>query len=438
MRKTRKIPALASAIIVLVALSGCSSNGGSSTTSAAVPGTIDKHLSGSTITILMPPWSQMKASDYQAFTDLTGIKIKLDIEQFDQVHDKVVTAMAANVPPADVIEVDSLWIGQFGAAKWLAPLENLIAPSALSTVGAKEIFQYDHVQIAMPYALDFRWIAVNMTMLEKAGITAAPATWPDLLAAAKALKAKGISKYPIGIPTSVTAETVEPWLNLTKMAGGELLDASGKPAFNDPNSAGFKSLQFLQSAYAAGLVNPGYANVQGEKVQEDFAAGLVAFDMRNGPSVAYNDPVKAKVAKDNIQRIVIGETAIANTVYGLPEGMGIPANSKNIEAAAMFISWFNLAPQEVALYGVSFPGVLPAQPATLEELIKAGTLPDGDKIKSILPGVVPLFPLGAPTWWPQFANDAAATIQAVLVGQKSVKTELDKLAEKTVALTAKG
>ena len=329
-RKASRFRYLAVSAVVLVVVAGCSSNGTVAKVSTSTPGLIDKHLSGNSITILMPPWAEMNKAKYKEFTDLTGIKVKLDIEQFDQVHDKVVTAMAAGVAPADVIEVDSLWIGQFGAAKWLTPLEAKIASSALSTVGAKSIFQYQGKQVAMPYALDFRWIAVNMTLLEKAGIKTPPATWSDLLTAATALKAKGIVKYPIGMPVSVTAETVEPWLSLTKMAGGELLDASGKPTFNDPSSAGYKSLEFLRSAYAAGLINPGYGNVQGEKVQEDFASGLVAFDMRNGPSVAYNDPAKSRVAKDKIQRVVIGESKASNTVYGLPEGMGIPANSKNL------------------------------------------------------------------------------------------------------------
>ena len=378
----------------------------------------------------------MGKDKYAEFTKLTGIKVNFDIEQFDQVHDKVVTGMAAGTAPADVIEVDSLWMGQFGTAGWLTPLKQYLPDSILSTVGAKTIFQFDGKQIAMPYALDYRWIATNMTLLKKAGVNDPPSSWATLLAAAKALKSSGTVKYPIGMPLSVTAETIEPWLNLTLMDGGSILDSNGKPAFNEPNSPAYKALAFLRSAYEAGLINPGYVNVQGEQVQQDFAAGKVAFDMRNGPSIVYNDPTKSEVAKDDITHIVIGESGVSDTVYGLPEGMGIPSTSKNKEAAATFILWYNQTAQEVYMYTHAIPGVLPAQPSALNELISKDLVPAGKDIAKILSGVKPLFPAGAPTWWPSFANDGAATAQAVVLGNKSVAEGLDDLAKKTMELIA--
>jgi len=434
--------ALGGAVALVVALTGCSSTAsGSAASNSDAAGshskTIDKHLAGTTITILMPPWANMGNAKYAEFTKRTGINVKLDIEQFDQVHDKVVTAMASGVAPADVIEVDSLWMGQFGTPGWLTPLEAYLPESILSSVGAKSIFQFQGKQIAMPYALDFRWIAANMTLLQKAGINEPPTSWSSMLAAAKALKAKGVAEYPIGMPLSVTAETAEPWLNLTEMDGGGILDAQGKPAFNDPSSPGYKALTFLRTCYEAGLINPAYVSVQGEKVQLDIAAGRVVFDMRNGPSIIYTDPKTSSIAKDKIVHIVMGETGPSKTVYGLPEGMGIPSNSSRKDAAAMFIAWYNETPQQAFMYTHQIPGVLPAQPAALAALISNGTLSDGQAIKQILPGVKALFPAGAPTWWPAFANDAAATVQAVVLGHQSVTAGLNDLAAKTTALSTK-
>lgn len=450
LRRIGIIRALAAALGVtaLALTAACGSSGGSTSpdnggtqaqsgSSPSTSGAIDKHLAGQEITILMPPWADMGADKYKEFTQATGIKVKLDIEQFDQVHDKVVTAMTAGVAPADVIEVDSLWVGQFGKAKWLTPLKPYINPSYLANVGAKTIFQLDGKQVAMPYALDFRWIKVNMTLLEKAGITTAPGSWTELLDAAKKVKSAGVAEYPIGMPLSVTAETVEPWLNLGEMDGGQILSSDGSsPAFNDPSSPLYKSLAFLRSAYEAKLINPGYANVQGEQVQKDFAAGKVVFDMRNGPSIVYNNPKTSRVASDKFADIVIGENGPANKVYGLPEGMGIPTTSKHQDAAAMFINWYNAPANEVFMYSHQIPGVLPAQPDALSELVSKGTLPNGETVMKILPGVIPLFPQGAPTWWPTFANDAAAVVQSVVLGHSSVADGLNKLADQTKSLAS--
>ena len=61
----------------------------------------------------------MGADEFAKFTDQTGITVQLETLPFEQVHDKAVAAMAAGTPPADVMEVDSLWVGQFSAAGWL-------------------------------------------------------------------------------------------------------------------------------------------------------------------------------------------------------------------------------------------------------------------------------------------------------------------------------
>ena len=78
----------------------------------------------------------------------------------------------------------------------------------------------------------------NADHLKKAGIDHAPTTPDELLADAKAVKAKGVVTYPIGLPFSATEGSATAWYLLTKAFGGELFDADGKPLFTAPDSPG--------------------------------------------------------------------------------------------------------------------------------------------------------------------------------------------------------
>jgi multiple sugar transport system substrate-binding protein len=406
---------------------------------------IDKHLAGTTLKFLMPPWGDMGAAEFAKFTDRTGITVQLETLPFDQVHDKAVAAMAAGTPPADVMEIDSLWVGQFAAAGWLTPITPYIDPTTLSTVAAKDPFTVKGQLLAMPWVVDFRWTVVNMTLLAKAGITTQPQSWADVKADAEAIKAKGILKYPISMPMNISAEATEPWLTLMVAGGGTVLDSSGKPTFADPNSAGYQAAAYLRSLYAAGLIDPASVNLAGQAALDQFAGGQSAFGLRDGPGlIAYEtNPATSKVAKDNIVGFLSGPngaSSLGSGVFGLPEGLGIPANATNKDAAAMFIAWWNETPQEVFRYtqpaGSSFPAQGPAIDEVLATLASQG-VGYGPQIKAVLPNIHPLFADGAPTWYPQFVNDAATTLQSVILGDTSVDSGMKKLADEVTALASK-
>ncbi len=448
-RRVIRITAMA-AVAVLV-LSACSSDNGSgkSPSSVAPPaasassavGVIDKHLAGTTMKLLMPPWGDMGADEFAKFTDRTGITVQLETLPFEQVHDKAVAAMAAGTPPADVMEVDSLWVGQFSAAGWLTPIAPYIAPTTLSTVAAKDPFTVKGQLLAMPWVVDFRWTSANMTLLEKAGIATQPQSWDDVKTDAEAVKAKGILPYPIAMPMSITAEATEPWLTLMVSAGGTVLDSDGKPTFADPNSAGYQAAAYLRSLYAAGLIDPASVNLTGQQALDQFAGGQAVFGLRDGPGlIAYEtNPATSKVANDNIVGFLSGPngpSSVGSGVFGLPEGLGIPANSTNKDAAAMFIAWWNETPQEVFRYTQPSGSSFPAQGPAIDQILSQG-LPYGPSIKAVLPNIHPLFADGAPTWYPQFVNDAATTLQSIILGDTSVDSGMKSLADQVTALASK-
>ncbi len=106
----------------------------------------------------------------------------------------------------------------------------------------------------MPYNNDFRVMIYNKAHLDKAGIAGAPKTPDELLAAAKAIRDKGIVAHPIGLPLSASEGASTAWYLMTKAFGGDLFDQDFKPLFVSPDSAGYKAMAFEVQALKDGLI----------------------------------------------------------------------------------------------------------------------------------------------------------------------------------------
>jgi len=73
-----------------------------------------KPLAGKSITVLLP--SPQGANIAAEFEKATGIHVDLQTLNWDDIRPKLVTALIAGTPPADVTEFDWSWTGQFSAA----------------------------------------------------------------------------------------------------------------------------------------------------------------------------------------------------------------------------------------------------------------------------------------------------------------------------------
>jgi multiple sugar transport system substrate-binding protein len=394
---------------------------------------LNRNYAGSTITVLLPSWGQMPASQLAKFTKATGIKVNLQTLAFDSIHDKVVTSEAAGVAPADITEMDWSWVGQFGAAGWYTPLGGLLPKSVESQMSAS--FRYNGQQIAVPYNMDFRGLAINMTDFRKAGISTVPTTWAQVLADAKQLKDKNVVKYPVTIPLQVSECNSTVWYGLIKSGGGELLNKQGQPTFTSLSSLGGQALLYEQELYKDGLVPPGAISIACNDTT--FASGQTAIVLSASPaSMPYwKTPSQSKVAKDDIVFAPLPGTGGHRTgTFGLPEGMGIPKLSTHKAQAAMFIYWWQQVPQLLTVYKAL--GDFPPQRAALEALGHQGKLYGASAILKILPTVRPLFPNGTPTWYPQFSNDVATMILSVVEGKSQAAAALSRLVQQTKSLVS--
>lgn len=438
-RNAAQLRALAMTAAAVVVLAACGSSGGGGGVKKNVPaGAINRSYAGTTISVLVPPWEAYKKSVLAEFTKRTGIKVKLTSLAWDSIHDKIVTSEAAHVAPADVTEVDWSWMGQFGAAGWYLPLNKYVTKSELQDNYVAPVFDYHGQQLAVPYNLDFRSTFVNVTDFHKAGITTMPTSWSQLLKDAQTLRAKGVLPHPVGVPLSVTEGASTPWYALIKSAGSELFDKNYKPLFTGTDSAGYKAMQFERTLYKDGLISPGAISLTDVQVGNLFGAGQVAIGLSFSPSAASTlaNPSAAKIAKqhDKVAMIPLPGPTGGTGTFGLPEGLGVPKLSNHQGAATMFINWSQSQDVMTAMFKDPNSGDLPPTKSALHHLDSTHQLIDGKAILSVLPSVKPLFPQGAPTWYPQFSNDVATTLQAVVQGKRPVGAGLQSLASQVAKL----
>lgn len=381
---------------------------------------------GTTITVVLPTWGAMPADRLRAFTRQTGIKVNLQILGWDQIHDKVVTAVAAGVSPGDVVEFDWSWVGQFSRAAWFTPLNHYVTKVLTADIPSTPLFTLGGAILALPYNADFRFLLVNTTYFRRAGITTMPRTMDAVLADARQIKAKHIVRYPLALPLSATEGAATPWYLFTKAFGGNLVSSSGQPLFATRGSAGARAMQFIQTAARVDkVVDP--AEVALTDVQTDAAlrAGQYAMEFAGpGGLATANDPTQSKMVGKIHAVLMPGVDGPARTIE-LPEALGIPKASKNTAAAAAFITWWMQPSNQMVMYQTQ--GDLPTRTSVVATLVKERKLFDGEVVLGQPKLVTPIFPQGTPPWYPNFSTEVATTINQMARGSMSVNQALQHL-----------
>lgn len=393
----------------------------------AMPALADesKPLAGQSITVLMPsPQGPDIAADFEAET---GIHVDLQTLSWDDIRPKLVTALVAGTAPADVTELDWSWTGQFNAAGWFLPLNDVIDADTISDIAVAKIFTVDGTLLGIPYTNDFRVMLINKKHFADAGITEAPKTLDALVTAAKTIKQKGIVEYPIGLPLSATEGASTSWYLLTKAFGGELFDKDFNPLFTSPDSAGYKALAFELMLLKEGLVDPASTGLKDTQINESmFAQGITSIMISGEPGRLgqMNDPKQSKVA-GQAEAILVPTLSGETRSFGLPEALAIPKVSQNQEAAIAFVKWFTSKDHQKKN---AVNGFLPTRTSALTELNETGKLNSGDALVAQSKTVEALFPQGTPPWYPQFSSGVNTAINSAAKGQLTVDEAMAAIA----------
>jgi multiple sugar transport system substrate-binding protein len=173
--------------------------------------------------------------------DNPGVKVTVTPVDWGQAVAKLTTAIAGNTTP-DVSQMGTDMMGQFGATGAFDPVPSDIDPSAYFE-SAWNTNIVNGTPSGVPWYVETRLLYYRTDIAQKAGISAAPATWDDLKAAATAMKSKGGAKWGISLGTKNWQEYFPfLWQN-----GGDVVDASGNPALNSPQAV--EALTFYDSFF---------------------------------------------------------------------------------------------------------------------------------------------------------------------------------------------
>jgi ABC-type glycerol-3-phosphate transport system substrate-binding protein len=296
---------------------------------------------GKTVVLAMeagnPELTWAKTNLWPPFEKETGIKVNVVEIPLANMHEKYLVEFLGGSGAYDVVDLDSTWIPEFAAAKYLEPMTSYISAKERADFleTALTDSSYDHQLFGIPFISHTMYLYYRTDLFKQAGLTP-PTTWSEYLAAAKNLTKGDVygtavegKRYP-----SCSAAYVD-WLTRW---GGSLLDDSGKVVIDSSQNLA-TSKYMVDLLYKDKVVPPGAVNFDCVDIATLFVQGKLAMcqDWYFVSSMA-DDPTKSKiVGKWGLAQIPkVGATGGFLGSFTL----SIPAASKNKAAAWKLISYF--------------------------------------------------------------------------------------------------
>lgn len=221
------------------------------------------------------------------------------------MESKILTAVSAKTAP-DVVNLNPNFASQLATRNALLNLDNQVSEQArqLYLPNIWKASTIDDLSFGIPWYLTTRITIYNQDLLKQAGISQPPATYAEISEFAKKVKEK-TGKYALFV-TFVPGDSGDVLESLVQM-GVQLLDESGKAAFNTPE--GISAFQYWVDLYKQGLL-PREVLTQGHRNAIDlYQAGELAL-LSSGPefikTIEINAPDIAKVSA--VAEQITGET----------------------------------------------------------------------------------------------------------------------------------
>ena len=293
------------------------------------------------------------ARDYEG---LTGVHVNISEWPYANLFEKELLDLNARTGAYDLIMLDDPWFPKFSERNVLTDLAPLMQKRGLS--GPDPDFVPASLALcrnpyetgtlyALPYVGNSQLFFYRKDIFAKHDLKE-PATWPDVLSAAKTIQSSESSTAPGGakiygyvMRAAQGNAAVADFMPIFWAFGGEMFDQSGRPSVNSVE--GIEALKFMLDL--GKYSPPGYASFNADEVGALLLQGGAAMSI-NWPAwiSSFSDPAKSKVigkmefttmpAAKNPGRAEIGNWLIA-----------IPRESKNVEAAMDFLLWATNAEQ---------------------------------------------------------------------------------------------
>lgn len=310
---------------------------------AAAPAAAEKPFAGTEL--VLASMTDQYVTAFRAlipqFEEETGIKVTMDELGYVDLYQKLTADFVGHTGNYDLMTVDIVWSGEYGANGYTLPLDDFMARDKDEimmddimpvswTLGEWEGKHYAYPLAGYANVLNYR-----KDVLAEAGIEP-PKTQEELLAAAQALTKADEDFYGIALLGAKGSAVAQDYMAWVQQHGGSILDENGKPALNTPENV--KILEFFGSLFE--YAPPGSTDYWWDQRETAFRSGNVA--MMEGWSIAragYENPdISSIVGKVDVTAAPVADGMEPKYGFG-GWGIGINADSENAEAAWEFIKW---------------------------------------------------------------------------------------------------
>lgn len=224
--------------------------------SAVTPG---KPFAGQEVKVLAVQSTQFEAQARRtkAFEDATGIKVTFVLVPFSAMRERLTAEMVGGSDDFDLATVMDVWIPPM-IDKYLAPIGPDVAARGIDLARYPGPFlaagQFPSGLYGLPIRCHIQLLWYRKDLFEKAGLKP-PTTWDEVASAGRIIQDANPGISGITIPYGkADGQNLMVWYDFLWGAGGDILDANGKPAFNGP--AGVKATRDFTSFILKDKITP--------------------------------------------------------------------------------------------------------------------------------------------------------------------------------------
>ncbi|MCX5250274.1 sugar ABC transporter substrate-binding protein [Streptomyces sp. NBC_00201] len=354
------------AVTMSLALAASACGGGSSTGGGSndSPKTLTYWASNQGASIAVD--KKVLQPELDKFEKQSGIKVKLEVVPWSDLLNRILTATTSGQGP-DVLNIGNTWSASLQATGALLPWDaknftriggrDRFVDSALGSTGAEGKDPAAVPLYSMAYALYY-----NKEIFADAGITKPPATWDELIADGKKIKAKG--KSPLGAEGSNLSENIHHVFVFAKQHGADFFTADGKADFtNDGVVTAVK--QYVDLMAKDKVIPTGDAEYAQNQSVSDFAKGKQA--MLLWQSAAAN--LKSQGMSDSSYGIApvpvrSGTPGTGTQVNSMVAGINLAVfkNTDNLDGATKFVT-FMTSDGEQKILNTAYSSIPPVRAA---------------------------------------------------------------------------
>jgi multiple sugar transport system substrate-binding protein len=275
------------------------------------------------------------------FGSAQSLQVEIVDLPYANLFEKELLDLASHTGAYDVIMIDDPWFPRLAQNEALAPL-GAAPPDADFLKSCLEVCRQAGAYYALPY------VGNSQLFFYRRDLMSAPATWTDVLTAAKKIAAGG-RMYGYVMRAAPGNPVVADFLPLLWAFGGEMFSPDGAPAMASPE--GIDALRFMLEL--GKYSPPGYGGFNADEVSAHLLQSTAAMSI-NWPAwiSAMDDPAKSKVT---------GKIEFATMPSEKRKGvaelgtwlLGVPAASKHRDRAIQFLYWVTGAEpmKRAALHG---------------------------------------------------------------------------------------